>query len=382
MNILFVSNYYPSSDRPQFCIFIQQQAQALISLGHNVEVIVPFNTYRLNEKIVKKEVSDVSVYYSEYFTLYKQIFSYLALRRNVSIFEQFFDFTQYDVISIHMFDEFTLRIFTWIAQKYKVKLVIHFHGLSILYDYPIPLLVRVLQHRGNHVLKSLIGKADAVVGVSDKVCERAKYYLSNDRVYTVYNGVNTSLFTPSAQKYDNYTIVSVASFKKIKGNHYLIKAVKLLTDTYSDETIRLYLVGYGPEEESLNALVKELNMENIVRMIGYIEYKEVANIVRQCDVFVMPSYYEALGCAYLEAMACKIPVIGCWNQGIDEIIIDGINGMLVQPHNVEQIFEKLNFLKQYPEKAAQIALNGYYTVTKQYTWADSAKRLARVYSEL
>lgn len=66
MNILFVSNYYPSSDRPQFCIFIQQQAQALISLGHNVEVIVPISTYSLNEKIVKKEKSGLKVYYSEY----------------------------------------------------------------------------------------------------------------------------------------------------------------------------------------------------------------------------------------------------------------------------------------------------------------------------
>ena len=74
MNILFVSDYYPNPKLPQFCIFIQQQAQALISLGHQVDVIVPINTYHLHEKIIRKIIAGIPVYYSEYFTLYKKVF--------------------------------------------------------------------------------------------------------------------------------------------------------------------------------------------------------------------------------------------------------------------------------------------------------------------
>lgn len=383
MKILFVSDYYPNPIQPQFCIFIQQQAQALIALGHQVEVIVPYSTYGLKEKIQNKVLEGVTVYYSEYYTLYKKIYSRLALIRNIRIFEKYFDFDQYDVISIHMFDEFTLRMFTSIAKKHKNKLVIHYHGLSVLYDKKLPLVIRILQKRGDTELKKLVAKADAIVGVSNKVCERVRAIFPNARTYTVYNGVNTDLFQPCVTREDKeFKIISVASLKKIKGNHYLIDAVRLLSDQYKDQQIKLIIVGHGPEKDNLIAQIKKLHMENSIHLVGYIAYDEVIRIMSQCDVFVMPSFYEALGCAYLEAMACNIPVIGCRYQGIDEIIADKDNGFLVEPHNIIQIYEKLDYILQYPEKAKEIAYKGYQTVIKHYTWLDSAKSLLELYHQL
>jgi glycosyltransferase involved in cell wall biosynthesis len=116
--------------------------------------------------------------------------------------------------------------------------------------------------------------------------------------------------------------------------------------------------------------------------LGFIEYEVVAKIMRTCNVFVMPSYYEALGCVYLEAMACKLPVIGCKYQGIDEIITDGLNGLLVEPHSTRQIFEKLNYLFEHPQKAEEIALQGYHTILNGFTWRDSAKELQEVYTTI
>ncbi len=380
MNILFVSNYYPSRENPQFCIFIQQQAEALIRLGHNVDVIVPVGVCHRKEKITHEIIAGIPIYYAEYFTLYKNIYSVIALQRNIRVLENLFDFSKYNIVSIQMFDEFTLRIFLNISNKHHIKSTVHYHGLSILYDHPLPLEIRILQHRGDKVLKKLLHKADAIVGVSNKVCARVIKSVGMDNVYTVYNGVNPDLFQPSIIKYDDYTIVSVASLKKIKGNHYLIDAVKMFLEKHKDQTIKLILIGHGPEQEALTALIRERNMEDIVQMIGYIAYEEVAQIVTQCDVFVMPSYYEALGCAYLEAMACRLPVIGCRYQGIDEIIQDGINGFLVNPHDIYQIFERLDYLYEHPEIAEDIAQNGYDTVIENYTWLHSASRLLEVYN--
>lgn len=382
MNILVVSNYYPNNNDTQFCIFIQQQAEALSQLGHNVEVIVPYAVGSLKEQIHQETMSGVPVYYAQYFTLYKKIYSRFALMRNIKVLEQFFDFSKYDVISIHMFDEFTLRIFSRIADIHHIKLVVHYHGLSILYDQPISFLIQLLQRRGNRVLRKLVEKADAVVGVSEKVCERVSETLSIKSVFTVYNGVNTKLFQPSDTKYEDFTIISVASLKKIKGNHYLIDAVKRIKETYANQNIRLKLIGRGPEKEALLSQIREYHMEHIVELIGYINYEEVAKILPQCNVFAMPSYYEALGCAYLEAMACKLPVIGCKNQGIDEIVKDGINGFLIDPHDVNQLFEKLEYLLMHKNAGYEIGLNGYYTVIKNFTWQDSAKSLVKVYQQL
>ncbi|MDD3173223.1 MAG: glycosyltransferase family 4 protein [Herbinix sp.] len=383
MNILFVSDYYPDKAQPQHCIYIQQQAQALVQLGHQVEVIVPSYTYSLNEKIEKEMMAGLPVYYSEYFTLYKRIYCTAALKRNIRKFEQYINFDQYEVLSFHMFDEFTLRIFTKIAKKHKIKMVVHYHGLSVLYNSQLPFKARIMQKRGDRVLKKLVSKANAIVGVSNKVCERVKTHYENKQIFTVYNGVDTVLFKPVNKAENNiFTIISVASLKKIKGNHYLIEAVKMLIERHGDRNIQLIIIGRGPEEDNLKALVENLNMESVVRFVGYIKYQEVARIMQNCDIYAMPSYYEALGCVYLEAMACKLPVIGCLYQGIGEIIIDGQNGLLIEPHNVKQLFEKMEYLLQNPEKAKEIALNGYNTVVNGFTWRDSARSLLEVYKKV
>jgi glycosyltransferase involved in cell wall biosynthesis len=383
MKILFVSDYYPNPGQPQFCIFLQQQARALMSLGHTVEVIVPQSTCGLHEKIIRKRMAGINVCYAQYFTLYKRIYCRAALLRNIRQFGEFFDFGSYDIISLHMFDEFTLRIFSGISKRYGIKLVVHFHGLSVLYDNKLPLSVRILQRRGDRILKKLVSGADAIVGVSNKVCDRVKAAYDNRQVFTVYNGVDMELFRPAGEKEKkDYTVISVASLKKIKGNHYLLDAFKMLTDKYTDRRIKLVIIGHGPERAALRAQVKDLGLEGKVRFIGYIGYERVARIMRGCDVFAMPSYYEALGCAYLEAMASRLPVIGCRLQGIDEIITDGENGFLVEPHNAGQIFEKLDYLLQHPEEAENIALKGYRTVENGFTWLDSAKSLTEVYHKL
>ncbi|MFT4142871.1 MAG: glycosyltransferase family 4 protein [Mobilitalea sp.] len=383
MKILFVSDYYPNQEDPQFCIFIQQQAQALLQLGHLVDVIVPTSTHHRKMECREELYAGVPVKYCEYFTFYKGIYSGLVLKRNVKRFEGIIDFTQYEAISIHMIDEYTLRIFTQLAKKYKKKLVIHFHGLSILYDQKLPLLVRLMQKRGDRVLQRLIGKADAIVGVSDKVCDRVKSHFPQMSLYTVYNGVNTELFFPIAYKKNkNITILSVASLKKIKGNHYLIKAVGHLAKKYKDRVIQLIIIGHGPEEEKLKRQVEYLGLKQVVHFLGYIDYEEVAQIMKVTDIFAMPSYYEALGCAYLEAMACRVPAIGCYEQGIDEVITDKENGLLVQPHNTRELYEAIDFLIQNPEKAMTIAEKGYETIINHYTWTDSARALAEVYRKL
>lgn len=383
MRILFISDYYPSTNRPQFCIYIQQQAQALTQLGHLVEVIVPIRTSHFKVKHDSMLLAGIKVYYLEYSTLYKGTFFYPLFLKNVSNFEKVIDFNQYDILSIHMFQEDTLRIFLKIAKKYKRRVVIHYHGLSVLYDQPLPLLVRALQARGNLFLKRLIRKADAIVGVSDKVVERIHAIYPVKLTFTVYNGVDTGLFLPRLKKEDNlFKIITVASLKKIKGNHYLIEAVKMLTDQHPDQKFKLFIIGTGPEEEHLKELTLKQGLNEVVSFYGYIRYEEVAKILRTCDVYAMPSYYEALGCAYLEAMACRLPVIGCRNQGIDEIIHDGYNGILIEPHDVKQLYEKLNFLFEHSDFAENIGYMGYQTVISNYTWKHSAKSLLAVYENV
>src|SRR5208282_1739018 len=76
------------------------------------------------------------------------------------------------------------------------------------------------------------------------------------------------------------------------------------------------------------ALASKLGLGQRVQFLGRQSRAAVADAMRACSVFVLPSRFEGLGCVYLEAMACGKPVIACRGQGIEEIVEHGKNGWL------------------------------------------------------
>ena len=99
------------------------------------------------------------------------------------------------------------------------------------------------------------------------------------------------------------------------------------------------------------------------------------------DIFIMPSYYEALGCVYLEAMASGMITVGVKGQGIDEIIKDGKNGFLLAPESIESI--TMTVRKIYGMTADEISgVSDLARITAgNYSWDDSAKALSEVYKK-
>ena len=141
------------------------------------------------------------------------------------------------------------------------------------------------------------------------------------------------------------------------------------------------LLGRGYLEQNLKDLALELGLDDIVEFVGYIPYDKLASEVRKGDIFVLPSYYEALGCVYLEAMACGLPSVGCKNNGIDEIIEDGVDGFLIDVKNVDQIVESAEKLMD-DNVRLEMAKKARAKVESNYTWDDSAKCVADIYERV
>ena len=115
--------------------------------------------------------------------------------------------------------------------------------------------------------------------------------------------------------------------------------------------------------------------------MGYLSYDNVLSLLQNSDIFVLPSYYEALGCVYLEAMSCGVPVIGCINNGIDEIIQNGVDGFLIEGKNVEGIVESIKKMireKRYKE----MGILARQHVEENYSWMNSASRLIMIYKKI
>ena len=123
-----------------------------------------------------------------------------------------------------------------------------------------------------------------------------------------------------------FVLVHVSNFRPLKRVadvvHLFAAARRLAPAT----ALRLRLVGDGPDRPRIEALVRELALDQHVQFLG--EQVELPAVLRDSDVFVLPSETESFGLAALEAMACGLPVVASRVAGIPEVVADGETGLL------------------------------------------------------
>ena len=197
----------------------------------------------------------------------------------------------------------------------------------------------------------------------------------------VHNGVNPSLFSPNPSEAGQSApqILVVGDLLPSKGHELVLRALGNLMPSFPQ--LRCRIVGEGPLRARFEALVRDLGIGPQVRFDDRLSRSEVAEAMRRCSVFVLPSRNEALGCVYLEAMSCGKPVIACRGQGIDEVIEHGKNGWLIPADGLEELVERLLALLASPDLCTRIGTAARQRILEKLTLSHQAERLAEVYRQ-
>jgi glycosyltransferase involved in cell wall biosynthesis len=176
-----------------------------------------------------------------------------------------------------------------------------------------------------------------------------------------------------------YRLVSVSNLHEGKGIDITLEALAIL-DAQGKRDWTYTIVGDGAERRALAASADSLGLGDRVRFAGAQRHDAVFRTLMECDVFVLPSYREAFGIAYLEAMACGLPTIAVRGQGPGAFIEDGRTGFLVAPRSAEAVAACLAQIMSRPEAARAIGERARARA-QEYTWDAHALRLLEVYSE-
>lgn len=220
-----------------------------------------------------------------------------------------------------------------------------------------------------------------VICISQKVCQ----LLTDGADATVdaevvYNGTDPNLFAPApAPKGPPPTILIVGNLLVGKGHELVLRAVARLKDSHP--ALHCQIIGEGADRNRFVNLTRELGLGNRIHFLGRRSRVEVAEAMRNCTVFVLPSRYEGLGCVYLEAMACGKPAIACKGQGIDEIIHHGRNGWLIPVDGLEELVQGLQLLLANADLRAQIGEAARQTILDHLTLSHQARKLMTIYEE-
>lgn len=175
--------------------------------------------------------------------------------------------------------------------------------------------------------------------------------------------------------------ISVSNLHEGKGIDLNLQALgKLHRQGQSGWTYTI--VGDGRERPSLEAMARELGIAAQVHFAGAVGHDAVYACLAKADVFVLPSYREAFGVAYLEAMACGLLAIGVRGQGPSAFIRDGETGLLVGPKDAGDLTACLKKIFENPAGMQAIAAKGRDFVRSEFTWQHHAEKMIGVLSEM
>jgi glycosyltransferase involved in cell wall biosynthesis len=163
-----------------------------------------------------------------------------------------------------------------------------------------------------------------------------------------------------------------------KGVNFLIDAAKALKD--SGQRFRILLLGDGPKRKTLEEQVAAMGLSHHVLFAGF--QAEVQDWLPALDCFVLPSLTEGTPMALLEAMSFGIPVIAARVGGVPGIIEDGVNGMLMNPHDPAQLGERLEALFQSPSLRERLGKEAMSTVLREYNVRDWCRKIESQYELL
>ena len=216
------------------------------------------------------------------------------------------------------------------GRKYGIKNFIQHHGLDVMQLSNGRLLKGKARKLNGAFIKrrflKSVNHTDLNIGVSQKVLDELQKIdgFSNRNSYVLYNGVDTEkFFKKEIKKNDKFTIGCIGNFWKIKDQITLLKALNILVNEKGTKHLRVIFVGSGPTLEGCKRYVQEKALNNFVEFQNEIGHTKLNDLYNSLDLFVLPSYYEAFGCVYAEALHVGVPIVGIKGQGIEELIKDG-----------------------------------------------------------
>ncbi|GAW94006.1 glycosyltransferase family 4 protein [Calderihabitans maritimus] len=391
MKVLVLSHMYPNEFNPSYGLFVHQQVTALQRLGLECRVVAPvpwtaLGLGRLNEKWNKyastperENLEGVTVYHPRVITFPRNFwlsssgwFYYYGIKSFVAQLTREFPF---DLIHAHVAlpDGYGAVL---LKRQYAKPVVVTIHGLDVTQTVKRSIFCR-------RAVQTTLNRSDKIIAVSTMLAElTAKYVKEEQKVTVVHNGISPELLykgeSPLRERFKNKKVIlTVAALIKLKGYDYTLRALREIKENVPEFVF--IIVGDGPEKRELQRLVSELGLDHNVVFAGRQPHHRTMEYMSICDVFVMPSWKEGFGVVYLEAMAHGKPVIACKGQGIQDLIVNGVNGILVEPKDVGSLAEALKNLLLNSELRQQIGWRARETVLNGYTWEDNARKMTEIY---
>ena len=280
---------------------------------------------------------------------------------------------QYDIIHVNMSSDVSLcrkLVFIWIASMNKKRIVIHQHGGHIEKFY---------YEQCNDFLRMVIGrtlrKADRFLVIAPYLADFFADIVNEDKIVIFPNSVRISKI--EEKDYSAGKILFLGRLCKEKGIKELIEACKMLIqEGYS---LELFLGGVWVDSQLRQ---KANGCSEWIHQLGWIGEEEKDKYLRECNIFVLPSYFEGQSVSLLEAMSYKCACVASEVGGIPQMLIHEETGLFSQVRDVDSLKTQLERYLSDEKLQKKMGENAARKIKNEFDIEKNMQKLLDIYSEL
>lgn len=388
MNILVFTNLFPNSNKLHHGIFIKERVSEYKKFGHKTLVVCPIaytpilnkfaKKFNFKGMFIKEKIDDLDVYYYKYFhiPLIGMILQpFLMFIFGIILLASLNKKYKFDIIDAHYLypDGVTSYFF---SKWFKLPLIQSARGSDVnkIINFLIPKIF----------IKKSLSASSRIITVSKQLKYRLQLIgVSDQKIKIIPNGVNRRKFyyinsdknSENQFHKKNKTILMIGNLIKLKGQHILVEALKILDRENTDLDIECLFIGTGNLDRSIEQAAKSFITNIKIQLIGPVLQNRLVDYYNDADLLCLLSESEGCPNVVLEALTCGLPVLATNVGDLSSIINENIGRILpernprVVSHFLKEVLN-ISWDKKYISKYAE-----------QFSWESISPRINHVLLE-
>lgn len=367
------------------------RAHGLSARGHKVHVIAAswddqHRTYQDGQatihRVAEPQLAVTGYEPSTYWLAYSQAVAAKLTELEKAIAFDIIQFPEYGGEGfIYQSDTFANR---------RAKFIVQMHGPLAMFaeHWGWPDKESALMKIGGFMEKTSLEYADKFLASSQHTadyCAKA-YGVDTQNAGIVYSGIDIEKFSPRDPAQSDPRsprILFVGGLSGGKGITDLLRILARLKNRFPQIILRAIGKATPEQRAAIDQLVTQHDLQNHFEIPGFVPYEKLPEHYAWCDFFAAPSVYEGgPGNVYLEAMACARPVIACNTGGIPEVVDHNQTGILVPPHNLDELEAAIVTLATDTARRVQMGKQARARVKRDFSIKTYLDKCERYYQEL
>lgn len=386
-------------------VYVLELAKALGRIGIKVDIITRLFSNKPKIEEISHNVRIIRISCgSADFVIKEKLYEHLSeMAENLMKFIQK-EKIEYDVLHSHYWDGGFLGL--KIARKLKIPHIFTPHSLGKwkqmemeVDEAPVQNLRKLYRYQVRTATEQkILDRADMTMMISEgqRIKLLQHYLVDFEKIKVIYPGVDTRVFNLEkrlnggvSQMAKKNRILIVSRFAPAKG---IDRAIEIFSLVAKKIDCTLYIAtSMGSEFSEEELLTKKTVEETIsknklqakVKFLGFIsDRKQLSEYYKKTDIFLLPSRYEPFGLTTMEAMGCGAVTFVSRVAGSREIIIDGVNGFIIDMHERAKAAKKIVEIFKNIKLKKMVSNNALLTIQKHYSWEIIGRQIVEAYRSL